>query len=64
MSFPDRYTWRLTERQTHDYGEMIEMDLQTAEETLAGAKVFVVQVKTYLQSIDHWALFEKDEMDS
>jgi uncharacterized protein (UPF0332 family) len=51
-------------RQTHDYGEMIQMDLQTAEETLAGAKVFVVQVKTYLQSIDHWALFEKDEMDS
>jgi len=40
-------------RQTHDYGEMIQPDRQTAEETLAGAKVFVLSIEAYLQSIEH-----------
>jgi len=40
-------------RQTHDYGEMIQVDRQTAEETLAGAKTFVLNVETYLRSIEH-----------
>lgn len=35
-------------RQTHDYGEMIEVDQTTAEETLAEARTFVDAVETYL----------------
>jgi uncharacterized protein (UPF0332 family) len=40
-------------RQTHDYGEMIPIDRQTAEETLAGARAFLLNIETYLRSIEH-----------
>lgn len=42
-------------RQTHDYGEMIAIDRQTAEETLVNARSFVHEVETYLRSGEHWA---------
>ena len=38
-------------RQTHDYGEMIQIDRQTAADTLAEARAFVLNVEAYLQSI-------------
>ena len=37
-------------RQTHDYGEMLEVDQQTAETTLTEARVFVEAIETYLSS--------------
>ena len=36
-------------RQTHDYGEIIEIDRQVAEEALAGARTFVRSVEDYLR---------------
>ncbi len=35
-------------RQTHDYGEIVEVDRASAEETLSGAQLFVDAVATYL----------------
>lgn len=45
-------TLRLTfdRRQTHDYGELIEIDAQIAQETLNDAKVFISAVESYLRS--------------
>ena len=40
-------------RQTQDYGEMIQVDRQTAADTLAEAKALVLNVEAYLQSIEH-----------
>jgi len=40
-------------RQTHDYGEMVEIDQQIAEETLAEAKSFVAAIESHLRSIGH-----------
>lgn len=37
-------------RQTHDYGELTEMDEQTVKETLNDAKVFISAVESYLHS--------------
>ncbi len=37
-------------RQTHDYGEMIELDRQIAEETLINAGKFVEAIEVYLYS--------------
>ncbi len=37
-------------RQTYDYGEMIEIDEATAQETLDNAKTFVREIETYLQA--------------
>lgn len=37
-------------RQTHDYGEVIEVDGETAREALADAKTFVTAVETYLKT--------------
>jgi uncharacterized protein (UPF0332 family) len=35
-------------RQTHDYGEIVEVDRASAEEMLSGAQLFVDAVATYL----------------
>jgi len=40
-------------RQVHDYGELIEIDQQIAQETLNDAKVFISTVESYLHSTGH-----------
>jgi len=40
-------------RQTHDYGEMVEVDRPTAEQTLTNARGFVEAVETYLYAEGH-----------
>ncbi len=40
-------------RQTHDYGEIVKIDRQMAEETLTQAKTFVVAIESYLRSLGH-----------
>jgi uncharacterized protein (UPF0332 family) len=40
-------------RQTHDYGEMTQINRQIAEEALANAETFVTAIESYLQSIGH-----------
>ena len=40
-------------RQTHDYGEMVEIDRPTAEQSLANAREFVEAVETYLYTAGH-----------
>lgn len=42
-------------RQTHDYGEMVPITWQIAEETLSDAKAFVAALESYLRSIGHFA---------
>ena len=37
-------------RQTHDYGEITEIDQVTAQETLSNAKTFISAIETYLCS--------------
>jgi uncharacterized protein (UPF0332 family) len=37
-------------RQTHDYGEMIQVTHQIAEKTLSDSRAFVVAVESYLCS--------------
>lgn len=37
-------------RQTHDYGELIEIDEQIAQETLNDTKTFITAVESYLSS--------------
>jgi len=40
-------------RQTHDYGEMAQVDRQIAEETLADAEMFVAAIEAHLRSVGH-----------
>jgi uncharacterized protein (UPF0332 family) len=40
-------------RQTNDYGEMVLIDQQMAQETLANAKIFVAAIESYLYSSGH-----------
>ena len=40
-------------RQTHDYGEIVKIDYQMAEETLTQAKTFVVAIESYLRSLGY-----------
>ena len=40
-------------RQTHDYGELTEINEQIAQETLNNAKVFISTVESYLHSTSH-----------
>lgn len=40
-------------RQTHDYGEMIDVDQQLAEEAVTEAKTFVAAIEAYLQAEGH-----------
>jgi len=47
-------------RQTHDYGEMIQVNRQIAEETLVDAKAFVAAIESYLRSIGHLAMLKKE----
>ena len=42
-------------RQTHDYGEMAQVNRQIAEETLADAKAFVAAIEAHLRSVGHLA---------
>jgi len=49
-------------RQTHDYGEMVSISQQIAEETLADAKTFVAAIESHLRSIGHLAALQ-DEVD-
>ena len=37
-------------RQTHDYGELIEIDEEVAQETLNDSKAFISAVESYLHS--------------
>jgi uncharacterized protein (UPF0332 family) len=49
-------------RQTHDYGEMTQVNRQLAEETLTDAQTFVAAVEAYLRSLGYLAaLQERDE---
>jgi uncharacterized protein (UPF0332 family) len=41
-------------RQTHDYGEMVEIDLPNARQTLSNAREFVDAVETFLVSAGHF----------
>ena len=50
-------------RQTHDYGEMIEIDQQIAEETLAEAKSFVAAIESHLRSIGHLTTIQGETED-
>jgi len=40
-------------RQTHDYGEMVQVNRKVAEESLADAKTFVAAIGSYLHSVGH-----------
>ncbi len=42
-------------RQSHDYGEMVPITAEIAQETVDDARTFVDAVATYLQSIGHLA---------
>jgi len=42
-------------RQTHDYGEMTQVDRLTAERTLADAQAFVTAIESHLRSVGHLA---------
>ena len=42
-------------RQTHDYGEMVRVTRQIAEEALADARAFVAAIESYLCSAGHLA---------
>ena len=37
-------------RQVHDYGEMVEIDADSANRTIADATVFVTTLEAYLES--------------
>ncbi|RLC59524.1 MAG: HEPN domain-containing protein [Chloroflexota bacterium] len=50
-------------RQTHDYGEMVEIDQQIAEETLAEAKSFVAAIESHLRSIGHLTTIQGETED-
>jgi uncharacterized protein (UPF0332 family) len=45
-------------RQTHDYGEMTQVNRQIAEGTLADAQAFVAAIESYLRSIGHLAALQ------
>ena len=45
----------LDRRQTHDYGEMTQVNRQIAKGTLTDAKVFVAAIESYLRSVGHLA---------
>ena len=40
-------------RQTHDYGEMVQVNRQIAEAALADAKAFVAAIESHLHSVEH-----------
>jgi len=40
-------------RQTHDYGEISQIDEPTAQEALDDAKVFISTVESYLHSASY-----------
>ena len=46
-------------RQTHDYGEMTQVNHQIAEETLADAQAFVAAIESYLRSVGHLAALQE-----
>lgn len=50
-------------RQTHDYGEMVEIDQQTAEATLAEARSFVAAIESHLRSIGHLTTIQGETED-
>jgi uncharacterized protein (UPF0332 family) len=41
-------------RQTHDYGEMTQVNRQVAEETLTDARAFVAAIESHLRSVGHF----------
>lgn len=45
-------------RQTHDYGEMVSVNRQIAEESLADARTFVAAIESHLRSVGHLAAAE------
>jgi len=47
-------------RQTHDYGEMVAVNRQIAEESLADARIFVAAIESHLRSMGHLAAEGKD----
>jgi uncharacterized protein (UPF0332 family) len=48
-------------RQTHDYGEMTQVNRQTAKETLKDAKAFVAAIESHLRSVGHLAALQGNE---
>lgn len=47
-------------RQTHDYGEMVQVHRSIAEETLVDAKTFVAAVESHLHSPGHFAVSQEE----
>ena len=50
-------------RQKHDYGEMIPLTREIAEETSQDAKTFVVAIELHLRSSGHLAKVEGEAID-
>jgi uncharacterized protein (UPF0332 family) len=48
-------------RQTHDYGEMIQVNRQIAEATLTDAKTFVAALESHLRSVGHLAAAQEGD---
>jgi uncharacterized protein (UPF0332 family) len=48
-------------RQTHDYGEMVQVTRQIAEDTLANARAFVAAIESHLRSVGHFAADQEED---
>lgn len=48
-------------RQTHDYGEMVQVNRQIAEDTLTNARAFVAAIESHLHSIGHFAADQEED---
>ena len=48
-------------RQEHDYGEMIPLAREIAEETLQDARMFVIAIETHLRAAGHLADSQEEE---
>ena len=46
-------------RQTHDYGEVAQVNRKIAEETLSDAKTFVAAIESHLRSVGYLATAEE-----
>ncbi len=47
-------------RQTHDYGEMVQVNRPVAEETLVDARTFAAAVESHLRSLGYFAAGQEE----
>ena len=47
-------------RQTHDYGEMVQVHRSIAEGTLVDAKTFVAAIESHLRSLGHFSASQEE----